>query len=359
MKHRIPSLDGLRTISIGFVLLLHMSGGKNFLLYTTVEPINPGALGVPVFFVISGYLITRLLLKELSTTGTISLKKFYIRRSLRILPAYWFYIGVVLLLSLNGFATIRTSDFLHALTFTTNYSYDCAWYLGHTWSLSVEEQFYLLWPVTLFLVGRKRGMIVAAATILIVPLIRFSLWTWVPSYHSMILHTFETTADHLAAGCLLAGIQGWLDRQNTYLRFLRSPLFILVPMGILAGSMSFQHPRLQFLFGVALENLSICIFIDRVVRFADDDLGRLLNSRLFVAIGVLSYSLYLWQQLFCRRDQLGLWTTWFPLNLALSLTCAALCFYLVEKPILRLRDRFKAPPSRVPKSESLRGLPRS
>src|SRR6202521_1564487 len=139
---RIPSLDGIRAVSILLVLLGHgaMTGGAPRLLTRFG---HVGNIGVRCFFVLSGFLITTLLLKEVSATGTISLVKFYIRRSLRVLPASLALIGVLATLHLWGVIRLWPGDLSHALTYTANYHLRRSWWLDHLWSLSVEEQFYI------------------------------------------------------------------------------------------------------------------------------------------------------------------------------------------------------------------------
>ena len=338
MPNRIQSLDGLRAFSIALVLLLHMSGSKNFISYQAIEPFGPGALGVKIFFVISAFLITSLLLKELGNTGTISLRGFYIRRALRILPAFGSFVIVAAILTFTGVIFLRKVDFLHAATFTMNYA-NHTWWLGHLWSLSVEEQFYFVWPVALCFMGRINGMKLAAVVVIVVPLIRLAIWVLLPSYRGSLGFGFESCADSFAIGCLLAGFRDWLGRQQSYLKFLESWLFVLVPVGILLGSMSFVRPRIQAIVGVTLENVCIAILIDYAIRFPAGRLGKVLNFRPIMYVGTLSYSIYLWQQLFCRRVEFQNWTTAFPANLILLSACALVSFYFVEQPALRLKDR--------------------
>src|SRR5579872_915461 len=140
---RIPSLDGLRAISIALVFLGHIVATRG-----APQALNPfihvGNLGVKVFFVISGFLITTLLLKEYSRTGRVSLRGFYTRRTLRIFPAFYTYVGIIIILHLLGFVALRENDLIHAITYTMNYQVTREWELNHLWSLAVEEQFYLL-----------------------------------------------------------------------------------------------------------------------------------------------------------------------------------------------------------------------
>jgi peptidoglycan/LPS O-acetylase OafA/YrhL len=340
-ESRIPSLDGLRALSIGVVLVSHLEQSTHFFSQHAVAWLNPGDLGVRTFFVISGFLITTLLLREIDRTGTISLRTFYIRRALRIFPAMYAYIGFIALFAAFGWIELGRNDLLHALTYTTNYTTHPAWYVGHLWSLSVEEQFYLLWPATLFLTGRVLGMRIALMVILVVPLIRI-FEASLPQTGLLMFRSFETSCDALAAGCLLAGVRDSLGAQRLYLRFLWSPFPLLLPLGILLGSMSFIHPRVQILVGAVAENVCIALLIDFVVRRPETFAGRILNARPCVYVGVLSYSLYLWQEMFCTQFRFpNIWWRSFPFNLGLAFCAALGSFYLIEQPFLRLRARFR------------------
>jgi peptidoglycan/LPS O-acetylase OafA/YrhL len=341
---RIPCLDGLRAISIAAVLVLHISGTKNFLSTATVDPFAPGDLGVRTFFVISGFLITTLLLKELGATGSVSLKNFYIRRILRIFPAFYFYVAVLAILSATGTIVLGRHDLLIASTYTVNYHvFGISWYISHFWSLAVEEQFYFLWPATLFFIGHRAGMKVAIGVMLIAPLIRLGIWYFVPDYGPYMFKSFETSCDALAAGCLLAGTRDWLGSQGWYQRyFLQSKFVYLVPFLIILCSMSVERPRIHLLIGVPLENILIALLIDWLVRFPNSLAGRILETRSFVHAGTLSYSLYLWQQPFCTQWRFpDTWWGSFPVNLMLGVTAAHGSFYLIEKPFLSLKTKLE------------------
>ena len=176
-----------------------------------------------VFFVISGYLITNLLLHELDKTNKIHLGKFYFRRTFRIFPACYAMIAGLILFYAMGWITLTPRDVLHALTYTSNYYPGRSWSVAHTWSLGVEEQFYLLWPAALVLLGRRKGLYAAASMLLVCPIIREVYW----HFYKLdgIGFRFETVADAIGTGCLLAGAHEWLRTQPLYRRFLESPAF--------------------------------------------------------------------------------------------------------------------------------------
>jgi peptidoglycan/LPS O-acetylase OafA/YrhL len=333
---RIPSLDGLRALSIALVLAGHLAGTRN--AYRSM-PLNAG-FGVQIFFVISGFLITTLLLEEQANTGRISLKNFYIRRFFRIFPPFYAYIAAIAAVAAWGAVTLRPGDVLHSLTYTMNYHYDRSWWFGHIWSLSVEEQFYLLWPAILVAVGIRRGFLSAAAVILLSPAIRLGYWYLLPNQHGAIGEAFPTISDALAAGCLLAGVRGRLGNMPRYVAFLKSPLFYVVPACAILARLLDERPRFSMAVGQTIVNIAIAITIDRFVRFPDTLGGRFLNLRPVAYIGALSYSIYLWQQPFLNRHSDSDLAA-FPLNLALTAGASLASYYLIERPFLDLRRRLE------------------
>jgi peptidoglycan/LPS O-acetylase OafA/YrhL len=335
---RIPSLDGLRALSIGLVLLAHLTGTQHFPAGPELGRWQLGNLGVRVFFVISGFLITTLLLEEADRTGTISLKQFYLRRFFRIFPAFYGFCAVLFVLDKAQIIALRPGDLVAAVTYTVNYHHDRAWYAGHLWSLSVEEQFYLLWPAVLVFAGMRGGLRAAALVVLAAPSLRLAMGIW-PSLRPGIGETFPSVADALATGCVLAGLRPWLARSPRWHSFLTSPVFWLTPLAVMAAARN-PSARLDWLIGETVMNVGIAVIIEKAIRVPDDLLGRILNARPLVFIGTLSYSLYLWQQVFLnRRGSSDLQS--FPWNLILVGLTALASYYLVERPFLRLRVRLE------------------
>ena len=345
--NRIPCLDGLRALSVLFVLCEHLSHTRHFLTPSLVHVVEDGDfadLGVRSFFVISGFLITTLLLGEQEKYGSISLKRFYLRRTFRILPPCYVYIAVVGLCMLAGLLTLPLHDFVFAVTYTMNYNIHQGWQLGHLWSLGVEEQFYFLWPAVVAFAGSKRAMKIAVGVMCLAPFIRLAgfYFHWHPPGQYMV-KPFETCCDGLAAGCLLAGTRGWLAEQSWYKAFLTSRWPYLLPLAILLCNESFQRPRISFMVGIPAENILIALLIDWVVRMPGTRAGRFLENPYLARLGVLSYSIYLWQQLFCTQTRFGdTWWGQFPVNVLSAVVCGWLSYTIVEQPALRLRDRVEA-----------------
>jgi peptidoglycan/LPS O-acetylase OafA/YrhL len=329
----------LRAISISLVLLGHLSGTRGF------GRLNLGIgdyarLGVVVFFVISGFLITRLLLDEHRKNGRISLKLFYFRRALRLFPACYAFIACVSLLWLAGIVRLEARDLWHAVTYTVNYLPGRSWEIGHLWSLSVEEQFYLLWPFAFLMLGPRRAIWAAAAVVLLGPAARSAnrLFLTGTPYHN--LEMFPMVADSLATGCLLAKTSGWLEQQGWYLKLFR-PFSAAAILALVLLINRYMDYTIVSVVGTSVVHVGIAVLIHRSVYYSEDWVGRFLNWKPIALVGVLSYSLYLWQQLFINRHSTA-WINAFPQNLVLAVAAALGSYVLLEKPLLKLRHRLRA-----------------
>lgn len=338
-KNQMPSLSGLRAISIALVILGHLSGTQGF------RNLNLGIgdyahLGVVVFFVISGFLITSLLISEHESRGRVSLKLFYARRALRIFPASYAYISCMWLLSLTGGLHLEPRDLWHAVTYSVNYQAGASWLFAHLWSLSVEEQFYLLWPFAFVALGGRRATWGAAASvILLAPVARAASWYFLRGTPYRDLEMFPMVADSLAMGCLLARLRYWLEARAWYMQLFR-PVYSFGLLALVILMNREMGYTIVQVFGTSVMNVSLAILIHRSVYRSEDCLGRFLNWKSIEFVGVLSYSLYLWQQPFLNRDSTA-WMNTFPQNLLFAVAAALASYLLLEKPLLRLRHRLR------------------
>lgn len=322
--NRIPSLDGLRAISVLMVVLGHAGGHASGFPRALSFASHSAALGVDIFFVISGFLITTLLLEEINRTGTVSLKEFYIRRAYRILPAAYTVILVVAIFLHNY---VDRVSIISSVLYARNWFPNMSWPLGHLWSLSVEEQFYLLWPFLLITFFRHRVKILMAA-ILIAPVCRL-VFTGL-KMHTAASWWFPCVQDALAIGCLLAVIKEPARRVGQ-----RLDRFILLIAALVLVMPGMRYPHgVQPLIVLTLVNFGIAACIEHVTRRPP----RWLNWSPLVWIGTLSYSIYLVQQPFFTPGINHIWTR-FPGCLVAILAAAILLHYGVEKPFLRIRAR--------------------
>ncbi len=340
---RIPTLDGFRAISILLVILYHSFRTRGFpsppVLYPWLRWL--GELGVRVFFVISGYLITGILLRELRDTGRIAIVRFYFRRTLRLFPAFYAFLTVVALLVAFGLIRLNPGDLRSAATYTMNYHPEPSWWLIHCWSLSVEEQFYLLWPALLMLLGGRRGLAAAVIFVLAGPFIRYTNVHLLRADLRIHDTTFGTIGDAIAMGCVLAGFRDRVGELPLYRRYVGSAAALcgpaLVVVAYVADVVSWQA---RTSFGPSALNLGIALCLDWCLRNPGSAVGRFLDSRPMVALGVGSYSLYLWQELFLNFHHTGPLQR-FPLNVACAAVVGAVSYFAIERPSLRLRARIE------------------
>jgi len=351
----IPCLDGLRALSIILVMLAHS------LLRNRLENRIPiwerlfgnGELGVLIFFVISGYLITTLLLREREKTNTISLRSFYLRRAFRILPPLYVYILFIGLLSLLGrMPAMNSRELITALTLTRNYINTSLWAFEHLWSLCVEEQFYLLWPALLVFCtlhrkgseGRDRATRIALTVIVAEPFIRVLSFRLLPNFHNP--GAFHMSADGLMFGALGALQQGHRRFEKIYASVTHWPWLLPLLLFFGNGFLSVKFGRYWDLpIGITIAGFLALMWLLWLVRNPASIQGRIMNQPTIRWIGRLSYSLYLWQTFFLHHLNVQVfgrngWWDSFPASWTCILLVACVSFYCIEQPALRVRDLF-------------------
>jgi peptidoglycan/LPS O-acetylase OafA/YrhL len=351
---RIDELTGLRAIAVGMVVIGHSFG---FLPPWAAHPLSPlpwlgnGLVGVHIFFVLSGFLITSLLLAERSQTGRIRIGDFYRRRILRIFPAYYAYLVMIMILTGLGLLDISRQQFIVAGTYLWNYFSvlplaadfdahpDGIWYLGHSWSLAVEEQFYWLWPLVIALAARRRAGVAVGLIVLAMPLLRIASYFLFPSTRAQLGTMFHTASDFILVGCLLA-----MNRELLAARLqaiVTSPAafttLALAVLLVLPNATPALGGYWTASYGSTIEAGLIAGLLLCIMAQPQHWICRLLRTRALVFLGTISYSLYLWQQLFNHPGSpafLG-----FPLNIAGSVLAATASYYVVELPFLRWKQR--------------------
>lgn len=311
-----PSLDGIRALSVIAVMAFH----------ARVPGFTGGFLGVDVFFVLSGFLITRLLQDEHDRTGGIALLPFYTRRLRRLYPALLVFLSVYLLLAPHAFPL--TPHRKHAMDafLTVTYLSDIAQgsgykfkYLVHTWSLAAEQQFYLIWPPILLLVLRLPGH--RAVRVLALLFVAATAWRWsntalLGEDHWRVYYRFDTHATGLLLGCLLAVARVELDKRWAWAGFA----------GLAVAMAAFvQKDIATSVIGLSLAELSAGLIVAARPGW--------LGVAPLACIGQLSYGLYLWHYPAMRWGRLHEWhwLATFAFGAALALAAAWLSYHLVEK----------------------------
>jgi peptidoglycan/LPS O-acetylase OafA/YrhL len=343
-QRNIPGLDALRAISVLGVMAAHSAWGlpepiRDSILFRTV--IGNGAHFVGIFFVISGYLITTLLLREYQSTDGISLGRFYLRRALRIFPPFYFFLIVMGVLWATRIIPEDFWSFVASATYSWSlYPSAHGYFLQHTWSLSIEEIFYVFWPVLLRLVP-GRALPICVAFIALVPVARVLLYFMAPSLRGHENYMVQGWIDTMMFGCLLAVSENsteFIPRYSRYVNaytaaggavlafFVCPSLSILLPKKISGG--------FDLAIAPTLVASGISIGMLYLVRTKLTQLRIILSCRFVKHIGIVSYSLYLWQQLFVSREFGSV-----LLGILCAFVAAEISYFLIEIPALRLRAR--------------------
>ncbi len=346
------SLDGLRGIAILLVILSHF--GINVIL----RPFNlkiESSIGVHIFFVISGFLITSLLIKEKLESGKIGISNFYKRRALRILPLTYLYLVVLICISIFYIPMSTKLDLVYSFLFLKNLPIPNERFTAHLWTLSVEWQFYIFLPILLFL-SIDYFFVIALFVVSIFPIISILNHSY-PSLlpHSfpfnyvikMVNYTFWKGPIILMIGSVAAiltfkGITIFkASRLNYFLSF-----FILLLAIIISSKKTLVYHKYMS------EYLSAILFAFVIVINVQSTnfLSAILNNRLLKKIGVLSFSIYIWQELFIGKWFWIPWLKWinsYPFwvvvlaKLILILPIAYFSYYFLERPFLRMKGRYR------------------
>ena len=342
----VPSLDGLRAVSIGLVLLAHFVSNK-----------FPGGLGVYIFFLISGFLITRLLFVELNTTGRISLPLFYARRILRLYPVIILFTLLVLGLAIITGRPYNLIEPASALGYFANY-----WYahlesqniapqlpFAMFWSLSIEEHFYILFPLSFLLLrGRPERLlqVLVGLSITCLGLRLLGAW-WQPEDLGSMRFYAETQyrLDSIGYGVMLA-IACETARGRRLLLELARPAWAAGALTVIFACLLIRAPWFRETLRYTLLGGAISVVLAAVLFGQGyNRVHRLLNTAGLRWVGRLSYSLYVWHAgvaFFLPSENWPIWQH-ATLGLGLSFLIAAVSYYAVEQPCLSFRKHFRTP----------------
>ncbi len=346
-----PEIDGLRAIAVGAVILYHAQ-----ISILGLQPFKGGFIGVDIFFVISGYLISSIILKELIATGSFSFKYFYQRRVRRILPALIFVMLVSLPFAWLYLLPSSFIDFaksiLYSLGFGSNFYF---WYTGqvygaesgllkpflHTWSLSIEEQFYIVFPIILLITFKYLKKYLAHILILGL-IISLVLADWgSKNYGGFNFYVLPTRGWELLAGSILAYFEiskGHRSKHQKLNLILPSIGFLLIFHSILFFNDEMFHPSFYTLSPI----IGVCL----IIWFSSKNelITKILSTKLFVGLGLISYSLYLWHYPIFAFSRI---TDIFSENLLVkilfilfSLILSIFSYFFVERPARNKKNKF-------------------
>ena len=339
-QRHLPALDGLRAVAVMTVIVYPFG-------YDRV----PGDLGVTLFFVLSGFLITWLLIAEHDATQRISLRAFYLRRVLRIFPAYYVFICVSFVLDhLRGQhwpAGLLPSAIAYGVNYFNALHHHPDTSISHAWSLAVEEQFYLLWPLTficLARLGTRARRTVLVALVLLVAAWRSYLFLVRGVGPAYVYNAFDTRFDALGVGCLLAvllhdetiaRLASWLGRWSW------QPL---VTVTLLVWSRMGGSPGYHYALGFTVDALLFAILLIQVMCLSSSVSWRWLNHRVVRYVGRISYPMYLYH---AWALEVGRHATQLPkiaqlgVGTLATIAVASGSYFVIERPFLRMKARFE------------------
>jgi len=350
-QERIGALDGWRGVAILLVLADHAGETSNSSAIHAATRV--GATGVGIFFALSGFLITSLLLAEKRKLGRIRLGDFYRRRFFRIVPPVLVFLAALLLLRRLGLVPVTNLQVLSSIFLFRNYlhsDWGAGWYTGHLWSLTVEEHFYLFWPLLLIATRARLRPLVALA-------LSVAAWRAVSLHYHFLAGPWapgrtDIRIDSLLWGCIVAIV---LTRPGLRDRFKRGfTVWILLFLILVDIGSNIGHRQHNYSF---YEPVILALLVVWPVLHPKSVLRRLLDAPLLKFVGTISYSLYIWQEmwlLFPRTPVLFPRMQAFPVNIVMAFCCAIASYYLVEKPFIGLGRRLtaRAPGAAAPSAPS-------
>ena len=308
-----------------------------------LHAITAGQDGVGLFFILSGFLVTALLLREQKKRGSINIGHFYFRRAMRILPPLLAYLLTVIVIQHFRHTSVPWSVTASVLFFAHNMMGGGTWMLEHTWSLAVEEQFYLLWPLMLvpaLAISRRAAVLSAAGLIVAAPVFRIGghLLHWQFLHHREDI-LLPTRMDALLCGCLVALLidnnrfESAYNALERYWWVAASYLFILAPY-----LSDHFFPVYDATVGYTLDSIAGAFFILWLSRNEGHFLGRIANAKPIARIGMASYSIYLWQTLATHTAVGALQVAGGLLFIA---AMSALSYYFIEGPAAIARGQIE------------------
>ncbi len=341
----IKGLDALRAASISFVLLNHLGIDvlffENQYLKNNFFSLFSGETGVKFFFVLSGFLITRILWTQFEVAGKIDLKKFFIRRLLRLAPPLIIFYFLVFVLMISKQIVFDLDGVLYAFFYLYNYvpllHYRSE--LAHIWSLSVEEQFYLIWPFLILIFSKYKVLIILTLVFILGSILAtFFLPEFVFRAHLRPKRWFLPAGGFIAIGAVIALIQEKNDEKLLQLfRKQKLPLVLFVSCYLSTLIVPIYLIEVfSFLQAIGFAILILWVFYNQ-----NSKLVGLMEIKPIVYVGKISYGIYVFQGLFLLTGPGSeLKFQQFPFNIILTIGFAVLSYHFLEKPILKYKSRF-------------------
>jgi peptidoglycan/LPS O-acetylase OafA/YrhL len=342
----LPALDGLRAVAVFTVVASH----SNLPLRV------PGDLGVSAFFVLSGFLITRLLVRERERTGEVSIRRFYLRRTMRIFPAYYAFLLLSYALDARAGQLWSNTLLANSLTYTVNYfnafNHHPSTSVAHAWSLAVEEQFYLLWPLAfVILAPRGRRALVTGVGLAALGAVAWRSWLFLGAHvdPSYVYNAFDTRLDNLGVGCMLALAVDCDTVVAAAGRVAQRSWFPILTLALLLTSRLAMPESYHYSIGFTVDALLVAILIVQLLQLYRTRLWSWLEWPTVRYLGAISYPIYLYHQWGAsvgRRIAGDAHAFEFAAGVMATIVLASGSYYVIERPFLKLKARY-APETRA------------
>ena len=356
MTEKIKGFDGIRGVAVIFVVLTHLgvwtSLEKKGQLSHSMTTLVHGGAGVQAFFILSGFLITLLLIHEHEQYSKISVKNFIVRRTLRIFPLYILFLLIVTCLHIFGKNVTTWQSLYYAYLYIYNFVPKSVYtaFMGHTWSLAVEEHFYLVWPFLFYYAYPKYK------NIILVLLVVFIMQAIVNQYYflsgSLAKHYFIARWSFIggypiALGCLMA-ILFKTDKYKILKSIMSKPLFLFAGLMLYSNALYISY-NFQNIYDVAINGdirtVGMLCILMWILTNQNSIFIKILELKPLQYIGKISYGIYMYQGLFLSTGPTRIigqsWPPEQSVGLALLMITAPLSYHYFEKPFLKLKGRFR------------------
>jgi len=348
MKNNIAELDGFRGISILLVVLSHIG---------SIGKIIPGGFGVTIFFFISGFLITLLLIKEFENYKHINVKYFFLRRFFRLYPVLFFFMLITIPFVYLRTNTIFIKDIIAGFLYYTNY-YIPFWKLSNheqlsnifniLWSLSIEEHFYLFYPFIFSYFIKSENNLLYIILALIISSLVFRIFILYNNSNfdiatSIIYHSTHTRIDSISFGCLSA-ILIFKNQNSKYIKIVQNLKYLFLGVLLILFSLTFRNPFFRESFRYTIQGAGLLVIIPYFIYLNNENIfKRILKSKILVFFGKISYSLYLFH--WFSREVINSFIkeinfTWFIYFFFLTLILTLVSHFFIDKIFINFRKRY-------------------
>lgn len=344
-KVQMESLYGLRAICVFIVIFSHIRNTPNVPSFISLigKNILFGGLGVQMFFIVSGFLITGNLLKDIVKAKKRIILRFFIKRIFKIFPVFYLYLIITFLFCYYFQLTTNYASFVNSALYIENFKYSGNWITGHSWSLSVEEQFYFFWPFLIINSKLRNILIFIFLSFNYEPLIQITSFLF-NSKGILILSPILSYLPPIMFGSLISIL--YFKNYKIFSRYIHKIWIILSIILILIISTLDRLHLFNFIiqpFGYLFNSFLLGYIFLSILHLKPNHFWfKVLNNKVFMYIGKISYSVYVWQQLFLIPNGFfkhDFWFTYYPINLVFIFAISSISYAFIEIPCIKLRNK--------------------